>query len=250
MASKDLKLAINLLQTYGGRDKVMRIISYGSLLLSGLVKSPSKSKKLLTIFTELSGCRTILRLFDDLPMLGYSLSYGLGAQEKSLWLRVLSLANNLIDQLYFPLEHIAWAADKKLIDVSSSPWWILCIVAWGLSLSISILRSLMTLVSLRRSRKKLEQEIQMEDPCCSSGRQESSVVEGQQISRLKEAERAHLLEVLKYATDLCNAIHWMPVGFLWGGKLSDATVGFLGTISSVLYLQAVVRQTQARLAAQ
>ncbi|XP_038079403.1 peroxisomal membrane protein 11C-like [Patiria miniata] len=248
MASKDIKLAINLLQTYGGRDKVMRVIGYGSLFLSGLVKSSAKSKKLLTISTELSACRTILRLFDDLPMLGYSLSYGLGTQEKSLWLRVLGLANNLMDQLFFPLEHIAWAADKKLINVSSSPWWVLCIAAWGLSLSFSILRSVTMIMGLRRTRKKLEQEIQMEDPTGTASRQESTQMEGQQITRLKQAERAHFLEILKHATDLCNAIHWMPPGFLWGGKLSNTTVGFMGTISSILYLRSVVQQTQATLA--
>ena len=53
---------------------------------------------------------------------------------------MLGLAKNLCDQLFFPLEHIAWAADKKLLNIASAPWWVMSIAAWALSLTLSILR--------------------------------------------------------------------------------------------------------------
>lgn len=62
------------LETYSGRDKVMRLLYYSAQLISGL----TNSKKLDTFSEHLSECRTVLRLFDDLPMLNYTLMYGLG----------------------------------------------------------------------------------------------------------------------------------------------------------------------------
>lgn len=77
-SSKFIVETTKLLQTYSGRDKVIRTVTYLSLMLSGISKSNENSKKFLTVSLQLSLCRTILRLFDDLPMLSYTLSYGLG----------------------------------------------------------------------------------------------------------------------------------------------------------------------------
>ncbi|XP_071788313.1 peroxisomal membrane protein 11C-like [Asterias amurensis] len=245
MASNQLRLITSILQTSGGKDKVMRIISYGSLLLSGVARSSTNSKKLLTISGLLSSCRTVLRLFDDLPMLAYSLSYGWGTQEKSLWLRALGLLNNLCDQVFFPLEHIAWAADNKLINTSSSRWWTISLIAWALSLMFSILRSLTLLVGLMKRLR--EHHVQMEDPTRESSSQDS-LSEKQPVSHLQTAAKTQILEVIKNVADLCNAVHWLPSGLLWGGQFSNTTVGFFGTISSVLLLRNIILQMQTNVA--
>ncbi|KFM65739.1 Peroxisomal membrane protein 11C, partial [Stegodyphus mimosarum] len=69
----------NLLNTYPGRDSVVRTLSYLSLYLSGHT-SGITSRKLKTISDELNYCRLILRLFDDIPMLRFTLTYGLGRE--------------------------------------------------------------------------------------------------------------------------------------------------------------------------
>ena len=64
-----------LLATSNGKDKVMRIVSYSSMLFaSSKICPPSVKKSLVILSSELSSARTVLRLFDDLPMLNYSLS--------------------------------------------------------------------------------------------------------------------------------------------------------------------------------
>ena len=64
-----------LLATSNGKDKVMRIVSYSSMLFaSSKICPPGLKKSLVILSSELSSARTVLRLFDDLPMLNYSLS--------------------------------------------------------------------------------------------------------------------------------------------------------------------------------
>lgn len=68
-----------LFNSYSGRDGVIRTVGYLSLYLSGHTGGV-KSLKLRKISEELSYCRLILRLFDDLPMLRHTVTYGLGKE--------------------------------------------------------------------------------------------------------------------------------------------------------------------------
>ena len=70
-----LDFVSKLLVTSNGKDKVMRIVSYSSVLLasSRICPAPLKSS-LMILSSQLSSARTVLRLFDDLPMLNYSLA--------------------------------------------------------------------------------------------------------------------------------------------------------------------------------
>ena len=64
-----------LLATSNGKDKVMRIVSYSSMLFaSSKICPPGLKKSLVILSSELSSARTVLRLFDDIPMFNYSLS--------------------------------------------------------------------------------------------------------------------------------------------------------------------------------
>ncbi|MGH0168743.1 UNVERIFIED_CONTAM: hypothetical protein FKN15_055237 [Acipenser sinensis] len=96
----------------------VRMLCYGSQLAGGVLcqKVSGRSelgKSLLVFSAQLSQCRTVLRLFDDLSMYAYSRDYGLGAKDEDSALRCMSVLNNLADQLYYPCEHLAWAADAK-----------------------------------------------------------------------------------------------------------------------------------------
>ncbi|GAA6235379.1 peroxisomal membrane protein 11C, partial [Lates japonicus] len=218
---------VQLLETYRGRDKIIRMVCFGSQLVGGVlsrkaeadVSSNQLGKSLLLFSAQLSQCRTVLRLFDDLSMLAYSHSYGFGAEEEDSGLRWISVLTNVADQLYYPCEHIAWAADAELIKVKSDKWWLYSTVLWGTSLLLGILRSLRVLQLLKKKLKK----------CGRDGADNSR-------SQLRRQMRGEVLSVLSCMADLSNAIHWMPPGFLWAGRFPNWLVGLMGTTSSLIGL--------------
>ncbi|XP_070817252.1 peroxisomal membrane protein 11C [Chaetodon trifascialis] len=224
---QSVEALVRVLETYRGRDKVIRTVCYGSQLVGGLlsrkaetdVSSQQLGKSLLLFSAQLSHCRTVLRLFDDLSMLAYSHSYGMGAGEEDAGVRWISVLTNVADQLYYPCEHIAWAADAELIKVKSDKWWLLCTALWGTSLLLGILRSLRVLLILKKKLKKHERD---------RG--------GNSCSQLHRQMRGEALSVLSSMADLSNAIHWMPPGFLWAGRFPNWLVGLMGTTSSLIGL--------------
>ncbi|XP_056324764.1 peroxisomal membrane protein 11C [Danio aesculapii] len=221
---------ITVLESYRGRDKVIRTLCYGSQLVGGILsgKSPQSSlgKSLLLFSAQLSHCRTTLRLFDDLSMLAYSSGYGLGGSEKDALVRWMSVLSNVADQLYYPCEHIAWAADAELIKTKSDRWWVLSTGLWGASLVLGILRSIRSILILKRKAQK----------CHRSGSAESREEAFSQKAALKRQIRAEVFSILSSSADLCNAVHWMPPGFLWAGRFPPWLVGLMGTTSSLIGL--------------
>lgn len=117
----------------------MRTVQYGLLFVTPLAKENVR-KALQTVSSQLGVARVILRLFDDLPMLQYSLSCIRNSKGKDRILRYLEVVNTLVDQLYFPVEHIAWARDIKVLRGSSKTFWNVSVLLWGLSLVLTILR--------------------------------------------------------------------------------------------------------------
>ncbi|XP_047443356.1 peroxisomal membrane protein 11C [Mugil cephalus] len=224
---RSVESLVQVLESYRGRDKVIRTVCYSSQLVGGALSRKAETdvslhrlgKSLLLFSAQLSHCRTVLRLFDDLSMLAYSRSYGLGAEEEDAAVRWISVLSNVADQLYYPCEHIAWAADAELISVKSDKWWLFSTVLWGASLLLGILRSLRVLQLLKKKLKKFER---------GSG--------GSSRSQLRRKMRGELLSILSSMADLSNAVHWMPPGFLWAGRLPTWLVGLLGTTSSLIGL--------------
>lgn len=74
----DLPLVSNYLETYSGRDKMLRTLSYAAKFLTVCTSSESTEKKLKTFGSRMSECRVMLRLLDDLPTLNYVMTYGWG----------------------------------------------------------------------------------------------------------------------------------------------------------------------------
>ncbi|PKK19297.1 peroxisomal biogenesis factor 11 gamma [Columba livia] len=166
---------------------------------------------------QLSACRTALRLFDDFAMLSYSCSYGLGPKDEDPLVRGLSVLSNLANQLYYPCEHVAWAADAGVVRVGSQKWWALSTGLWAAALLLGILRSLRILFQLRR---KLRQHKGTSSPLSQK--------------ETKAQVKAEVLSILASAADLSNAIHWLPPGVLWAGRFPPWLVGLLGTVSSLI----------------
>lgn len=218
---------VRLLESYRGRDKVIRTVCYGSQLIGGFLSRKAEAdvashrlgKSLLLFSAQLSQCRTVLRLFDDLSMLAYSHGYGLGAGEEDAGVRWISVLTNVADQLYYPCEHIAWAADAELIRVESGKWWLFSTVLWGTSLLLGIFRSLRVLLLLKKKLKR-----------CGGD------TVGHSRSWLRRQMQGEVLSIFSSMADLSNAIHWMPPGFLWAGRFPNWLVGLMGTVSSLIGL--------------
>ncbi|GFY58418.1 peroxisomal membrane protein 11C [Trichonephila inaurata madagascariensis] len=212
---------IELLDSHRGRDSIIRTASYLSLYLSSYARG-NTSRKLKTISEELSYCRLIMRLFDDFPMLHFTLNYGLGSQEKTILMRVLGVVKNLLDQIYYPVEHVAWAAEKRLMKANSYLLYTAGAALWGLSSYISIVRSLIMMSILQRQTKGLKNVVLHEK------------IVAQQLE--------YLLMAFKDFADVVLAINYLPPGsLLWAGKLNKKEIGLIGTISSLLRLVMLFR---------
>uniref|UniRef100_A0A670K949 Peroxisomal biosis factor 11 gamma n=1 Tax=Podarcis muralis TaxID=64176 RepID=A0A670K949_PODMU len=202
-------------ESYRAKNTV-RTLGYGCQLAGGAMAARSHPREsplgqsLLAISAQLSHCRTVLRLFDDLSMFAYSRQYGLGPKEEDPAVRWLSVASNVADQLYYPCEHLAWAADAKVIRGDSGKWWVLSTLLWATSLLLGIARSLRILCQLRRRRPKRKAPLP------------------------PARARAEALTVAGNLADLCNAVHWLPPGVLWAGRFPPWFVGLLGTTSSLI----------------
>ena len=73
----------SVLETYRGREKIMRLLQYGSFLASGgfhKVSLETTGEKFRTFAEAMSDCRTMLRLFDDAAMISYARGYGTGKE--------------------------------------------------------------------------------------------------------------------------------------------------------------------------
>lgn len=221
------------LESYRGRDRLIRTLSYCCQLVGGalVVRCPARSDvgtRLLELSSQLSRCRTVLRLFDDAAMFIYTKQYGLGAEEEDIFVRCVSVLGNLADQLYYPCEHMAWAADAKILSVDSARWWTLSTAFWGLSLLLGIARSLWMVLKLRQRLRSPTGALTSRLPRSKRRAMEAQV-------------QAEVLTLLSNVADLANAIHWLPQGILWAGCFPPWLVGLLGTVSSLLSVYQAVR---------
>ena len=176
-------------------------------------------------------------------------------QEKNAILRWLGVMQNVCDQLYYPLEHIAWAGDVGLwtpARTSTSSWWTASTAMWASSLVISLLTTLLRLAivnrKLQRRRRRVgpalsEPRLPSTDTSHCHANQDSASHPDSKADELRSllAQRRQLcLVALSRMSDLVNAVHWLPRGFLWGGRLPNILVGLFGTLSSVIGLTLMV----------
>ena len=136
-----------------------------------------------------------------------------------------NLINCVCTQVYYPVEHFAWAADLKLLPMNSTPIWTMAIVLWALPLLVSLIR---TTTQLLRHAVGDHSKHPTSSP--REGREDLA------LQKLKREKFMLQLDLLQFVCDLIMAVFWMPAGFLWGGKLPASCWGLLGTISSLIGL--------------
>ena len=171
------------------------------------------------------------------------------SQDPSPILRLTDLFSCLSALLYYPTEHIAWAADLAILPIQSTTGlWNFCIVLWIVSLSAACVRSLVTLLRANREIRTLQTHAQPQSgalsPTLGSPKSERKRVTFQDEStsnntRLRVLRRMcfqSTLSLVRCMSDLMNAIHYLPSGVLWGGMLPRVWVGLFGTISSLMGL--------------
>lgn len=129
------------------------------------------------------------------------------SQKPDDFLHWSTFVSNLSCQLYYPLEHLAWLADSKLVSFSSERLWKYAIVTWVIYSMIQLIQCIYKL-KMMYSEQKLH-------------KQKSSLL-------LR-------LGVIQYICDMLCGLHWMSCGPL-SNKLSDTLVGLLGTVSSIIRL--------------
>jgi peroxin-11C len=56
------------------------------------------------------------------------------------------------------------------------------------------------------------------------------------MNNLLAQQQHQLLTAVRCSSDLAQAIHYLPEGFLWAGKLEKWHIGVLGTVSSIISL--------------
>ncbi|XP_031556737.1 peroxisomal membrane protein 11C-like [Actinia tenebrosa] len=254
----DSRLA-EILETYRGRDKIIRLTAYSCGFVGGLLsntKLRSLAKSLTILSGNLNETRTVLRLFDDVSMWVHCKNYGVGSKEEDLFLRLTTLIDNFLGQAYYPVEHIAWARDNKILQGKTNLLWAVGILLWLGSLCVSIIQSLWLLRRLRKDvenwrkegKKRLEEEAgtgtsleehtqsrTVNQPGIDRQLQEARYLQEQKFWT-KARERQLIVTIVVSLADACNAIHWLPPGFLWSGTFNQTVVGFFGTVSSAAML--------------
>lgn len=208
--AKSLASAATFLDNHSKRDTVVRTVQFGALFLGGVSKRrcPLLSEKLMIVCSEFSHARLILRMIDDIPMLAYTLKCFFAREGANGFLHWSTIVSNLSCQIYYPLEHLAWLADSKLVPVSSNRLWKYAILCWVIYSAIQLIQCLYKL----------------------------------RMKQLRKQKSTVLLSLgLQYICDLLCGLHWMTCGPL-SNKLSDTVVGLLGTISSIIRLHHSLNQ--------
>lgn len=230
-----MDMYVSLVQTHAGRDKIMRTTGYAASLLSAAA-GEKNSAKLLVIAKQISAARTVLRLFDDYPM--WTTTRQFGASEKDLLSRIFTIASNVSIQLFFPIEHFAWANDHKIVSSSYDKISGFSTACWAISLFFNILKSIRKIYLLKQEREDLIQRIRLERPDKTS---ESHQSLSDAIHIVTDQTMDEKLNLVKNIADFLLAINVLPWKFLWSGKFSSNKNAGFGMVSSVVGLYMLIK---------
>ncbi|GFR98126.1 peroxisomal membrane protein 11C [Elysia marginata] len=233
---QNLASIVSLLETYRGRDRVIRTLTYAAMFMGSNGKTAAQIKW-RTVAGELGACRVILRLFDDLPMLLMNLSTGFGLKDKRAPIRILNLLSALLNQGFYPTEHIAWLRQKKITSGEPRPYLLIGLFIWAVSLTVEVVKSILKIHYINVQSMKLLKQKELDKSSESDDAASSQNAEIKKtLNRLNSERQDTGLLMLQSLCDLTNAISWMPPGLLWAGSLSPRANGIFGMIASGIML--------------
>ncbi|KAJ0177635.1 hypothetical protein K1T71_006508 [Dendrolimus kikuchii] len=208
-----------LLDSYNGRDKVVRLACYAFKLYGCIIDD----KPWQTAGSRLSNARLMLRLFDDIPMIRHTWTYGLGRHESSKYAAILGVLANAVDQAFLPVEKACWLYDVGVLKINPKAAETLETVStglWAASLFICLLQTSRSIRQLWWSRDCL---------------QNSS--EGGGADARKNLDVRLVLQAItagKLCLDITHAVSCLPDGWLWGERIGGTKVAAIATTSSVI----------------
>lgn len=181
-----------------------------------------------------------------------------GPQSQGWLLRLTRLLNAVSSQLYYPTEHVAWAADNQIIAMDSSRLWVFSLVLWLLSLVSSLIQALATVAKVTKELRELggsggsryaseDREVGSESslPRRRVSFKDQETGARARLHALRQQRYLAALTAIKNLADMVNAINWLPPGILWSGKLSNFWIGFFGTVSSLIGLYRALPRRQS-----
>ncbi|XP_053698730.1 peroxisomal membrane protein 11C-like [Sabethes cyaneus] len=222
--SKALNEVCEMLDTYTGRDKIVRTLCYTTKLAAGMYVSndPDLSKKLAIFSSKMSQTRATLRLLDDLPMISYSLNYGTGSKEADRIMGLIGFITNIIDHVYYPVDKICWMIEHKLLNVKNpTKWDTMNSILWVASIYLNLMKTLRSYTVMEQHKSHIDK---------------SENETSQSYKMLMMKQRMELISIVRLSLDLVHAGSTLPSGMLWGGKFESWQVGLIGTISSFIGL--------------
>ncbi|XP_045767338.1 peroxisomal membrane protein 11C-like [Maniola jurtina] len=205
-----------LLDSYNGRDKVVRLACY-SCKLYGCLRG---EKPWQTAGSRLSGARLILRLFDDIPMIRHTYNYGLGRHESSKIAAVLGVLANIVDQTFLPVEKACWLHEVGVLQLSprtADRLEVLSTALWAASLYISLIQTFRSIRHIWWSRDCLRA-----DTACDARR------------NLDTRLLLQCVTAGKLGLDITHAVSCLPPGWLWGERIDATKVSAIATLSSLI----------------
>jgi peroxin-11C len=122
----------------------VRTLCYTTKLVSAIQLEKGNddlAKKFAIFSTKMSQTRANLRLLDDLPMIQYSMDYGLGEKEPDQLMSSIGVVTNVIDHLYYPVDKICWLIEQKIISVKDSERWdTINSILWVSSIYLNLMK--------------------------------------------------------------------------------------------------------------
>lgn len=207
-----------LLNSYNGRDKVVRLACYAAKLYGCMTNNDGWK----TAGSKLSATRMTLRLFDDVPTTRYTISYGLGKNESSKASAFLGLISNVVDQVFLPVEKALWLHEVgvlKLGEKTADSLDLLSTTLWAGGLYISLLQTLGSMRHHLWSRSCLRK----------SENGGSELKKNLDIRLVLE-----IITVFKLLLDITHAVSCLPQGYLWGERIGNTKIAAIATTSSVI----------------
>ncbi|CAH0582895.1 unnamed protein product [Chrysodeixis includens] len=209
----------DLLDSYNGRDKVVRLACY-TCKLYGCIKD---EKPWQTAGSRLSSARMMLRLFDDIPMIRHTYNYGLGKHEATTTAAFLGVLANIVDQAFLPVEKACWLYDVGVLKLSNDTAYKLETVStalWAASLFISLIQTSRSMQKLWWSRQCLQRASEDGGADAKKNLDVRLALEGVVTGKL--------------CLDITHAVSCLPAGWLWGESIGSTKVSAIATTSSVI----------------
>ncbi|XP_006558776.1 peroxisomal membrane protein 11C [Apis mellifera] len=216
----NIALISEYLETYQGRDKFLKTLSYMAKFATLGVSSNETNKKLKIFSNQMNECRMILRLLNDIPMIHYAMKYKWKKEESDWLIRYAELIQILVDIIFCPIEHIFWAGKHKLIKINNEIWNNASTWLWIISLQLSLLKSL-------RKIKFNNYKIHLS---------ETNYNTRLTLKAINKQKWNELLTCIRLILDISYAINYLPSGILWAGQLKTWHIGILGSLSSLIGL--------------